>query len=302
MTAPPLPAVLIGGYLGAGKTTTINHLLRHAAGQRLAVLVNDFGELAIDADLIEGAAGEVLSLAGGCVCCSYGGDLVGELTRLTQRTPLPDRVLIECNGVALPAAVSRSARLARGIEVEGAVVLVDAERVRACAEDPFVGELVQQQLREADLLLLNKVDRVDAALRESLTIWLQTLRAQAPVVSVANGQVMPSLVLGVQHLPAAARKPVRSGKLVPAPPPAGADRFESTTQRFDRPIDVAALAELLVAPDSGVLRAKGLLQDTSGEWQLVQVVGRRATVSPAPAAEHAAARGRLVVIRMRVGD
>jgi G3E family GTPase len=301
MNIRAVPTVVIGGYLGAGKTTTINHLLRHAAGRRLAVLVNDFGELAIDADLIEGAAGDVLSLAGGCVCCSYGGDLMGELTRLTQRDPLPDCVLIECNGVALPAAVSRSARLARGIEVEGAVVLADAERVRECAEDPFVGELVQQQLREADLLLLNKIDRVDATAREAVTDWLQAQRAQAPVVAVANGQVMPSLVLGVQHLPAEEHKPKprRSGKLAPTPPLPGADRFESTTQRFDRPLDVAALAELLVAPDSGVLRAKGLLQDRSGEWQLVQVVGRRVTVSPMPAAEHAAARGRLVAIRMR---
>lgn len=295
---PPLPAVIIGGYLGSGKTTLINHVLRHAAGQRLAVLVNDFGEMAIDADLIEGASGEVLSLAGGCVCCSYGGDLVGELSKLAQRDLMPHRVLIECNGVAQPASVARSARLARGIEVDGIVVLADAERVRECAEDPFVGELVRQQLRDADLLLLNKTDRIAAAERGALTAWLHTQRAEAPVVPIAHGRVPPQLVLDVQHLPdpTPQRKPTRRSKLAP-PPPVGADRFESTTQRFDRPLDVRAFSELLVAPDSGVLRAKGLLLDKSGQWMLVQVVGRRAAVTPAPEAEHAAARGRLVVIR-----
>ncbi len=76
-----VPAVLIGGYLGAGKTTLVNHLLRHANGRRIAVLVNDFGEVSIDADLIVGAEGGVLSLAGGCVCCSFGSDLVGTQIR-----------------------------------------------------------------------------------------------------------------------------------------------------------------------------------------------------------------------------
>lgn len=74
--APALPVTVIGGYLGAGKTTLVNHLLRHAGGRRLAVLVNDFGALPIDADLIEGADGAVLAIAGGCVCCAYGSDLI----------------------------------------------------------------------------------------------------------------------------------------------------------------------------------------------------------------------------------
>ena len=75
----PLPVTVLGGYLGAGKTTVLNHLLRHAGGRGIAVLVNDFGEIAIDAALIESREGDVLALAGGCVCCSIGGDLVRAL-------------------------------------------------------------------------------------------------------------------------------------------------------------------------------------------------------------------------------
>ena len=90
MSASPLPRVLIGGWLGAGKTTLVNQLLRQAAGRRLAVLVNDFGEQGLDADLIEGSADEVLELAGGCICCSYGADLLGALRRVAARQPRPD--------------------------------------------------------------------------------------------------------------------------------------------------------------------------------------------------------------------
>ena len=106
-TAAPLPAVVVGGWLGAGKTTLVNHLLRHAGGRRIAVLVNDFGEVSIDADLIVGAEGGLLSLAGGCMCCSWGDDLFGTLARLRAREPAPEVLLVETSGVAQPAAVAR---------------------------------------------------------------------------------------------------------------------------------------------------------------------------------------------------
>ena len=130
-----LPATVVGGWLGAGKTTLVNHLLRHAGGRRIAVLVNDFGEVSIDADLIEGADGGVLSLAGGCMCCSWGEDLFGTLARVRARDPAPDVLLVETSGVAQPGAVARLLRLAPGIQVEAVVVLVDAETVHERAAD-----------------------------------------------------------------------------------------------------------------------------------------------------------------------
>ena len=92
-----LPVTVIGGYLGAGKTTLVNRLLRHA-GRRIAVAVNDFGALPIDQDLIEGADGDVLTLAGGCVCCSIGDDFLGGLAALAQRTNI-DHVLEEADAI-----------------------------------------------------------------------------------------------------------------------------------------------------------------------------------------------------------
>ena len=136
----PLPTVVIGGYLGAGKTTLVNHLLRTAAGRRIAVLVNDFGEIAIDAELILGAEGGVLSLAGGCVCCTIGEDLVGALETLLTREPRPDLLLIATSGVGMPGAVAQTAGLMADLLVEGVVVLMDAETVSSAAADRYVGD------------------------------------------------------------------------------------------------------------------------------------------------------------------
>jgi G3E family GTPase len=103
----PIPVTLIGGYLGAGKTTLVNHLLRERGERRIAVLVNDFGELPIDDALIESRDGTLLQLAGGCVCCSFGSDLMAALQQMLALQPQPEHILIETSGVALPAAVAR---------------------------------------------------------------------------------------------------------------------------------------------------------------------------------------------------
>lgn len=196
--AAPRPLVVIGGYLGAGKTTLVNRLLREAAatGRRIAVLVNDFGEVSIDADLVVGAEGGVLALAGGCVCCSFGADLVGALGQMAAREPPPDVLLVETSGVGLPAAVARTAALAPGVRVDSLVVLADATAVRAQAADRYVGDTVRQQLREADLVLLGKTDLAGPGEPEAVQAWLREeglarrivpLTATAPATREVSG-------------------------------------------------------------------------------------------------------------------
>lgn len=318
MVAPSgLPAVVIGGYLGAGKTTLVNHLLRQAGGRRIAVLVNDFGELNIDADLIEGAEAGVLSLAGGCLCCSFGDDLVGTLTGLRRRDPAPDLVLIELSGVALPAAVLRSVRLAPGIEVAGTLVVADAADIRRQAGDRYVGDTVRQQLRDADWVLVNKTDLVDAPALQGLLPWLGALTPAARVLACAVQALPAELVLGWRTGGPAAIDTVdridddddelarfespTMGSFGRRMPPA--DRlFSSHSLPLPPGTDLAALGAALAAPDSGVLRAKALLAgvpagaagaDASG-W-LLQVAGGRWQVTPALVQ----GEGQLVLIGLR---
>ena len=129
VVAEPIPVTVIGGYLGSGKTTLVNHLLRTAAGRRIAVLVNEFGALPIDADLIEARDDTMIKLSGGCVCCSYGSDMMAALMDIQQLRPAPDHVLLEASGVALPGAVAQSVELLSGCRLDSTVVLADAETV-----------------------------------------------------------------------------------------------------------------------------------------------------------------------------
>ncbi|HVL58567.1 MAG TPA: CobW family GTP-binding protein [Burkholderiaceae bacterium] len=309
MQAPALPAIVIGGYLGSGKTTLVNRLLRAANGERLGVLVNDFGDVAIDAALIEARDGDVLSLAGGCVCCSFGADLVGALRTLAQRDPPVDRIVIETSGVALPRAVAQTARLAPAIAVEAIIVIADGETVRRRARDRYIGEMVLQQLREADLIVLNKLDLVAAAGEssdvEAVRTWLQQIAAGVPIVDATHADVAPALALeppaaAAARVTDAALSPLRrrsmrisNGGNMPA-----AERFDCATLDCGSGVDVAALAGTLVEPIYGVLRAKGIVRDRSGAWHAIQTVGARACISQPPSASDPRA-GRLVVIGLR---
>ena len=286
-----LPTLLIGGYLGAGKTTLVNHLLRYADGRRIAVLVNDFGAINIDADLIVGQDDDVLSLAGDCICCSFGADLVGTLNAVAQRQPRPDVLLIELSGVALPAAALSTARLARGVALNGTLVLVDAAEIQRLAADPYVGDTVLQQLQGADLLLINKADLADAAALAALPAWLQAQAPQAQQVQARAQQVAPELVLGWAAERAATSLDSSVNDIGPpgwapraiSPHPAAARQvFASRSAVLPSGTDLQALGTALARPDSGVLRAKGLRRDAQGQTQLLQVVGARWQITPQP--------------------
>ncbi len=309
---PELPAIVVGGYLGAGKTTLVNHLLRHADGRRIAVMVNDFGDIGIDADLIESQDGDVLNLAGGCVCCSVGSDLIGALVALPARLPPPDLILIETSGVALPGSVARSVRLASGIEVDGVLVLADAETIRARALDRYVGDTVLQQLRDADLLVLNKIELIGPDVLRELREWLAGQAPRARIVETSESAVPPELVLGMAGVHGSVQALERSGGGLFAgdrsarrigvrrsAPGAGAV-FASASIAVNGSVDARALAEALTDPGLGLHRMKGIVRDRDGSGVVIQGVGSRWRLVPAaPAASAFGPEGRLVVIGLR---
>ena len=298
-----IATLVIGGYLGAGKTTLVNDMLRHANGQRIAVLVNDFGDINIDADLIQGQSGDILELSGGCVCCSFGADLVGSLMTVSQRQPAPDLVLIETSGVALPGAVARSARLVPALNVLGVLTVLDALTVVAQAQDRYVGGTVMQQIQDAHLLLLNKVDLPAPGDLAKTRSWLASLKTSASVIEVSQASLPADFWLSLESRVDPPRRGLQNGgRMVPVPPvwADAAANFESRSWQMDAAVDVQALIDELSAQPQ-VLRAKGRLRDAAGVLWVLQKVGSLCTVIPAESTDADTAVGQLVVITLR-GD
>jgi len=261
-----LPVTIIGGYLGAGKTTLVNYLLRNAGGLRLAVLVNEFGTLPIDEHLIEARDGRMVSVVGGCVCCAYGDDMAAAMMDLRRLAPRPDHVVIEASGVALPASVAGTVSLLQGFSVDGIVVLVDAETVQGNAAHKYMGDTVTRQLAQADLVVLNKTDLVaDPA---AVTGFVQG-HTSAPIVPATGGEV-PSAVL-LRAFP----NPTLTG------PAHVVSVYRTLSIPADTPMDPRATAAVLASADLGILRAKGFVQDAAGRCHAIQCVARRASVMPA---------------------
>ncbi len=162
---------VIGGWLGSGKTTLLNQLLRGAT-ERVAIVVNDVGELNIDANLIERSDDELVELTNGCVCCTIGGSLAITLRELSLRNPRPDRIVIEASGVAEPAKVARFGDRSV-VPLEAIIVTADATDIRRRVEDPVYGALAAAQLDQADRVVATKLDLVPAGEAEEVKAWLR---------------------------------------------------------------------------------------------------------------------------------
>jgi len=316
------PVTVLAGYLGVGKTTLLNHLLRNAGGMSVAVLVNDFGEIGIDADLIESREADVLNLSGGCVCCSFGSDLVGALNTLACRVPQPDHILIETSGVALPRSVGQAVGLVRRLALDSVIVVVDASTVRRHAADRYVGDTVRTQLSQADLIVVNKLDLFGDGSPDDLDAWLHREAPSARTVPAWHGEVPISVMLGAEDAatpaPANARVPAWSDASARRPPTgpaalfqspgtgqgrlrrstaAASELFVSIEFRLPGAVDLELLARDLADPMLGVLRAKGLMRDLDGRTRVFHLVGSHAETrdfdDPSPDG------GRLVCIGLR---
>ena len=268
------PLTVIGGFLGAGKTTLLNHILRQRGGRRIAVLVNDFGEINIDAELIARHDGRTIALTNGCVCCSIGDNLVGALVDLAQRPETTDHIVVEASGVADPGRIAEIALLDPSLRLSGIVVVVDAGRERELARDKYLGDTIRRQIDAADILILNKTDLASEALIEQTAARLAQQAPRAELVRAAYAMVPDEIVLGLEHaardLPP--RGPIRRADHV--------DAFMSCVFRANRPFRMDALRRTLETMPAGILRAKGLLMTDAdpGRPAILQQAGRRWTL------------------------
>ena len=271
MTDAVLSVITIGGYLGSGKTTLLNNLLRRADGRRLAVLVNEFGELPIDEDLIVAEDENMISIAGGCICCSFGNDLIGALNELAMLDPPPDYVVIESSGVAIPGAIVSTFSLIDGFRSDGIVVVVDAETVQAAAKDDYIGDTITRQLSDAEIVLVNKLDLVEPEQEKDLASWLSEMAPDAAQVPARFGDVAPETILGVVAEPSTGHTAPHSDA-----------QFESMILRPNDDVDASLLAQDLATGGYGVIRAKGYVAGAEGQTWLIQTVGRRWQAEQAP--------------------
>ena len=304
-TLAKVPVTIVTGFLGAGKTTLISHLIRNAGGRRLAVVVNEFGTLGIDGDILKGCAipdcpaENVVELANGCICCTVADDFIPTVETLLALDPRPDHILIETSGLALPKPLLKAfdwPAIRSRITVDGVIALADAEAVAAGrfapdvaaldaqrAADPSVdhetpwSEVFEDQLACADLVLLTKVDLAgpEGVARARAVIAAESARP-LPVIDLTDGVIDPRVILGLGAAAEddiAARPSHHDGE-----DDHEHDDFDSVVVELGEiadPADLTARIEAL-ARSADILRVKGYAAVAGKPMRLlVQAVGAR---------------------------
>ena len=329
-TAERIPATIITGFLGAGKTTLLRHLLQTAKGKRLAVIVNEFGSVGVDGELLKSCGIEncpeenIVELANGCLCCTVAEDFVPTMQALIDRDAPPDHIVIETSGLALPKPLVKAfdwPSIRSRLTVDGVIAVVDAPAVaagrfaddpeavaRQREEDPSVehdnplAEVYEDQLMAADLIVLNKTDLIDAGIQAALKREVASIvRRAVKVIGAEEGRVDASVLLG---LGAAAEDDIAARPSChDALGEHEHDDFESFVVTLPEIGDTEALLARLKAVTEAhdVLRIKGFVAVSGKPMRLaVQGVGHRFRSNyDRPWSNGDARQGQLVVIGER---
>ncbi|GLS46166.1 cobalamin biosynthesis protein CobW [Methylobacterium brachythecii] len=328
-----IPCTIVTGFLGAGKTTLVRHVMERTAGKRLAIIVNEFGDLGFDGSFLASCGVEgcnedsVVELPNGCICCTVADDFVPALNTLLDRADPPDHILIETSGLALPKPLVQAFQwpaIRSRVTVDGVIAVVDAPAVASgfFADDPNalanqraadqavdhdnpLEEVFEDQILCADLVVLNKADLIDGNARDKVRAQIEEhLPRAVEIVETEHGRIDPRVLLGIQ---AAAEddldaRPSHHGE--------GEDHDHDDFDSVAIPVGTSTTAEDLAARVAkaaeipGVLRIKGFAEVTGKPMRLVvQGVGRRIAHHydrPWKSDEHR--DGRLVVIGLKDFD
>jgi cobalamin biosynthesis protein CobW len=325
-----VPCTIVTGFLGAGKTTLIRHVLANAQGRRLAVIVNEFGDIGIDGEILKGCGDaacpeeNIVELANGCLCCTVADEFVPALDAILSRNPAVEHIVIETSGLALPKPLVQAFHwpaIKSRVTVDGVVAVVDGAAVAdgrvaadldalarqraadtALEHDDPIEEVFEDQIACADLVVLNKRDLLDAAgLDRAIASVMRALPRTVKIVTVTDGKVDPAalLGLGIGTEDDIANRRTRHD----AEEEHDHDDFDSFVVPLPEITDPAALAARVaaVADTHDVFRVKGFVPVAGKPMRLlVQAVGARVTHQydrPWNASE--TRKGHLVVIGLK---
>jgi len=292
------PITILTGFLGAGKTTLLNRILTGNHGLRVGVLVNDFGSINIDAELVVGVDNNMINLANGCVCCQIRDDLIESVVALLARPEGIEYILLEASGVADPGGIFATfsdANLRDRIRLDSVICVVDSDQVFAHPEYPPLMELKLHQVGFADMLILNKVDLAGPTQVAKVRTWLDEHFSRLRIVETNYCEVPYEILLGVGRFdPTRAginshgEDNSRSGENChdenhghSHPGRDHAKVFSTWSYETKEPLALEALREKLRRLPGSVYRAKGVVYsaDAPRSRVVLQVVGRRVDIS-----------------------
>lgn len=270
-----IPVTVIGGFLGAGKTTFLNHLLRNG-GERYAVLVNDFGAINVDASLIVQHDGTTMTLANGCVCCSIGDGFLETLGKILDSKIPFNHIIIEASGVGDPWRIAEIALVEPDLRLNAVIVVVDAARISKLLGDSRVGDTVRNQFSHCNMVLLNKVD---------LLTRVEVTAARAEVAALRHGiSIIETTQYTLPDLPNGTQTTVPRFTAIEANNRADHEHvFRRWSYRRNGAFDPAKLEGALSSLPPQLLRLKGRCRLAGGSSaSLLQMVGQDWALSPAP--------------------
>jgi cobalamin biosynthesis protein CobW len=296
-TYPRIPVTVVTGFLGAGKTTLLRHLLENPGGRRIALIVNEFGDVGVDGEVLKGCGDELcreedlIELANGCICCTVADEFIPTMEKLLGRNEPPDHILIETSGLALPQPLLKAfswPEIRARVTVDSVITMVDGQAYsegRFTEAEPSpdhespVEELFEDQLRCADMVLLNKVDLLsdDETARLSRALQQQT-RPGVRLVTAAYGRLPTTALLGVNAASENDLASRPSHHELEGEEEHDHDDFETFIVELERVADQSALIKKIseVVAEHNILRLKGFAAvDGNPSRLLIQAVGPR---------------------------
>lgn len=267
--------IIVGGYLGSGKSSLVNHLLRTSAPKETGVIVNDLAPVNVDAQHVIQEAGLKIGIQDGCVCCSVTDRLGDAFDWMSAFRPRLKRIVVEASGVGDPYRISYYGRGMRDLRLSAMVTVVDASTVIERLDDKFVGNLVKRQIQAADRLILNKIDLVPIRRLSEVEAILREFNQEAIVVRARHSQVDASAIYLRDSTPVLTLRP---SKMLPATGDAEVvdHAFSTLVLRTKESVDQLGMYESLTQLAEKTERIKGVIvtSEEANNRYLVQAAGR----------------------------